>query len=312
MNNLSLRLLRAFTTLAREGQFRKAADQFNVSQSAFSQMIARLEDQVGARLVDRTSRNMSMTAQGELLLPMAEQLERHIDAVFRKLREHADYREANIALTAIPALTAGWLPGIMAEFRAVSPQTRVRLFDTPQLEARLQMLRDATVDFIIHPGAGQSDEFDSVPLFEEHFFLVCPESHPLAQRKRLALEDIAGCNYIHLSPAGSVGKILHPLLEKVAIRESGLALEYHASIAGLIANGFGVSVVPGFSTLHYRRARIAIIRLTDRALRRHFIVLKRRGDIPSRSAATLLAMISASPPAHAVKPKSAKSVPRPD
>lgn len=232
MNDLSLRLLRAFTTLAREGQFRKAADKFNVSQSAFSQMIARLEGQVGARLVDRTSRNMSMTAQGELLLPMAEQLERHIDAVFRKLREHADYREANIALTAIPALTAGWLPGIMAEFRAVSPQTRVRLFDTPQLEARLQMLRDATVDFIIHPAAGHSDEFESLPLFDEHFFLVCPETHPLAQRKRLALKDLAGCNYIHLSPAGSVGRILHPLLEKVPIRESDLASSITPALPG--------------------------------------------------------------------------------
>ncbi|MBK7469585.1 MAG: hypothetical protein IPI73_02050 [Betaproteobacteria bacterium] len=123
------------------------------------------------------------------------------------------------------------------------------------------------------------------------------------------LELLAGCNYIHLSPAGSVGRILHPLLEKVPIRESDLALEYHASIAGLIANGFGLSVVPGFSTLHYRRTGIAIVRLTDRALRRQFIVLKRRGDIPSRSAARLLGMISASPPAHAVK---AKSVPKAD
>lgn len=302
MNDLSLRLVRAFTTLARERQFRKAADKLHVSQSAFSQMIARLEAQVGARLVDRTSRTMRMTAQGALLLPLAEQLERHVDALFRKLREHADYREANIAITAIPALTAGWLPGIMSDFRAVSPQTRVLLFDTPQLEMRLQMLREGTVDFVIHPAAGQSDEFESQPLFEEQFFLVCAETHPLARRERLALKNLAGCNYIRLSPSGSVGTILHPLLDKVAINESGLALEYHPSIAGLIANGFGVSVVPGFSTLHYRRPGIAIVRLSDRALRRKFTVLKRRGDVPSHSAARLLEMIRSNPPGHAVRP----------
>ena len=58
MNNISLRLLRAFTTLAAEGQLRKAAEKFSVSGSAFSQMIARLEEQVGVKLVDRHSRKI--------------------------------------------------------------------------------------------------------------------------------------------------------------------------------------------------------------------------------------------------------------
>ena len=300
MNDLSLRLLRAFTTLATEGQFRKAAEKFNVSQSAFSQMIARLEDQVGVRLVDRDSRNMALTPEGELLLPLAEEMHGNADMLHRKLRDHAQHRQGNVAVSALPALTMEWMPAIMAKFRDASPGTRVRLFDVAELDKSWQMLRDRQVDFVLHPTLGHSDEFESTPLFEERFYLICQPGHPLMQRKRLWLKDLAGEPYIHLEPAGSLGKILNPLLDEVALGDTGLAMEYHNSIAGLIANGFGVTVAPGFSTLHYRLTGLAAVLLQDAQLRRKFVVLKRRGEAPLPAASILLKLIAENPPAHAL------------
>lgn len=300
MNDLSLRLLRAFTTLAAEGQFRKAAEKFNVSQSAFSQMIARLEEQVGARLVDRDSRNMSLTPEGELLLPLAQQMHSDADTLVRRLHDHAQHKQGNLAVSALPALTMDWLPAVMAKFRRLSPQTRVRLFDIPQLGRSWRMLRDRQVDFVLHPTLGHSDEFESTPLFEERFFLVCQPGHPLTQRKRIWLKDLEGVPYIHLEPGGSLGMILNPLLEKVRIADTGLAMEYHNSIAGLIANGFGVTVAPGFSTLHYRLYGLAAVPLQDVRLRRKFVVLKRRGEVPLPAVRMLLNLIADNPPTHAL------------
>ncbi len=300
MNDLSLRLLRAFTTLATEGQFRKAAEKFNVSQSAFSQMISRLEEQLDVRLIDRDSRNMSLTPEGELLLPLAEQLQGNADALFRKLRDHSAHRQGKVAVSALPALTMDWMPSVMAKFRDASPGTQVQLFDVSELDKSWQMLRDRQVDFVLHPTLGHSDEFESIPLFEERFFLVCQPDHPLTQRKRLWLKDLAGQPYIQLEPAGSLGKILNPLLAAVPIADTGLAMQHHNSIAGLIANGFGISVAPGFSTLHYRLCGLSTVPLQDIQLRRRFVVLKRRGETPLPVVTLLLKLIAQNPPSHAL------------
>ncbi|MGE0799717.1 MAG: LysR family transcriptional regulator [Lautropia sp.] len=300
MNDISLRLLQAFVTLAREQQFRKAAEAFHVTQSALSQMIVRLEDQLGVKLVDRTSRRMSMTAHGEALLPLAQQLERQVELIFLRLRDLSDYREANIAFTAIPALTADWLPEIMARFRAARPATRLILHDTPDLDDSIRLLREGTVDFMVRPVVGHSDEFESTPLFEERFFLVCPTSNPLAQRRGVRLRELGDFEYIRLSPAGTLGKILDPLLVEAGIGDGGMKLQYHASIAALVAREFGVSVVPGFSTVYYERPGIARVPVTDPKLRRQFHVVRRRGDVSSRSLVLLLDMIRQNLPAHTV------------
>jgi LysR family transcriptional regulator, carnitine catabolism transcriptional activator len=308
MNDLSLRLLRAFTTLAAEGQFRKAAEKFNVSQSAFSQMIARLEDQVGAHLVARDSRNVSLTREGELLLPLAEQMQADADLLVRRLRDHAQHRRGNLAISALPTLAMEWLPAVMAKFREASPGTRVRLFDFPQLDRSWQMLRARQVDLVVYPTLGHSDEFESTALFDESYFLVCPPDHPLLTRKRLWLKDLKDQPYISFQPSGSLGKILNPMLAKVRLQDTGLAMDYHTSIAGLIANGFGVTVVPGLSTLHYRRSGLASVPLQDAGLRRRFVAMKRRGEALSPAAAELLELIVANPPAGTLPVK--KAAPR--
>ncbi|HSH90782.1 MAG TPA: LysR family transcriptional regulator [Ramlibacter sp.] len=296
MNDLSLRLLRAFTTLAAERQFRKAAEKFNVSQSAFSQMISRLEEQVGVPLVDRDSRNMSLTPEGELLLPLAEKMQGDADALLRKLRDSVQHKQGDIAISALPTLTMAWLPTILANFRELSPATRVRLFDFPQLEKSWEMLRARHVDFVVHAAFGHSDEFESIPLFEECFYIMCRSDHPLARRKRVWLKDLEGEPYIHFQPSGSLGKILNPMLAKVRIAETGLAMDFHTSIASLISNGFGVSAVPGLSTWHYRDYGLVALPLHDTTLRRTFAVMKRRGEVPMEAAATLLDLIISNPP----------------
>lgn len=300
MNDLSLRLLRAFATLAVEGQFRRAAEKFHVSQSAFSQMIAKLEEQVGVQLVVRDSRNMTLTPEGELLVPLAEEMHASADAIVRKLKDHAQGAQGSVTFGALPALTMDWIPSIMAKYRRAAPHVRVRLLDSGDLDSNWRLLREHQVDFLLHPNISHTDEFESTPLFEERFFLICQPGHPLTQRKRVLLKDLAGEPYIRLEPSGSLAYILDPLLAQVALANTGLAMGYHNSIAGLISNGFGITVVPGFSTLHYRLCGLTAVPLQDAQLRRRFVVLKRRGEAQPEVVVSLLKLIADSPPPHAL------------
>lgn len=292
MNDPSLRLLRAFTVLAREGQFRKAAEKLHVSQSGFSQMISKLEKQLGARLVERDARRFRLTAEGALLLPMAEELQRRAASIWRTLQDQALHKKGKVAIASLPALMADWLPEVTGQFRAAHSAVSVRLFDVPQLERSWQMLREREVDFVLSPEAGPASEFDSTPLFEEGFHLVCPSGHRLARRKSLLLHEITGEQYIYLEPGGSVAPVLMPQLRKVGVRHSGFAMAFHDSIAGLVRHGLGVTVVPALSTLHYRLRGLPTIPLRDPELRRHCLVLKRRDEELGPAAAALLEFIA--------------------
>ena len=93
LNDFSGRLLGAFLTLADCGQFKLAAERSNVSQSAFSQMISRLERQLGTRLFDRDTRHVSLTPEGQALVPLARALATDVESMYGSLRDHAERRK---------------------------------------------------------------------------------------------------------------------------------------------------------------------------------------------------------------------------
>lgn len=94
--NFSPRLLNAFLTLAHCRHFTLAATRVHMSQSAFSQAISRLEAQVGVRLFDRNTRSVTLTPEGDLLLPVAMRLMQGIGDIFQDLRDHADRKKGKL------------------------------------------------------------------------------------------------------------------------------------------------------------------------------------------------------------------------
>lgn len=116
LNNFSGKLLCAFLALVDTGKFKIAAERCNVSQSAFSQMISRLEEQTGVRLFDRDTRHVSLTPEGRLLVPIARTVAGDIQAMYDELLDHAEKRTGKVSIAAPPSLSADWLPKILADF----------------------------------------------------------------------------------------------------------------------------------------------------------------------------------------------------
>lgn len=178
---MELRQLRYFATLARTLHFGRAAAAEHIAPSAFSTQIARLEREVGCRLVERTSRQVRLTAAG---LALAEHAHLTLDSAEQAVRAA---RNASQGLSG--QLTLGLLDGgagaeltvpIVQAFKTTHPAVAVRLRALTH-DTHLQALLDGGVDAVLGPSFADSDDrYVTTPLFTDPRMALLPAAHALA------------------------------------------------------------------------------------------------------------------------------------
>src|SRR5574341_1000429 len=146
--NLSTRQLRAFVALAEARNFTRAAARCHLSQPAFSALIRSLESALGARLFDRTTRTVELTAEGSLFLDGAMRLLHDVQATVADLGDHVARRRGRVSLAALPALAAGWLPQVLAQFHARHPHIELDVADALSEEC-VERVRAGRADFAL-------------------------------------------------------------------------------------------------------------------------------------------------------------------
>ena len=257
MINVSTRVLRALIALDELRHFSLAAERCHVTQSAFSQMIAKLEAEVGLRLVDRDRRRVSLTGDGERLVASARRIIAELDEIGADLRDRASMSKGRVAVATSPPFAAHWLPPLIAQFRARYPGIRVELFD--HLPPRcLELVRERQADFAILSAPGPLAGLQYRVLLQESFVLACPAGHRLASRKRVDLRDLDGARLIRYARSGSIGQHLEYLMRGIAVEEA-MEVEHLPTVAGLVAAGLGVSVVPSIAVPFFDAAKVALV-----------------------------------------------------
>lgn len=287
-HNLSTRDLRGFLALAEARHFRRAAERSRLSQAAFSQLIRRLETAAGARLFERSTRQVSLTAEGEAFAAATTRIVADVDAALADLRDRAARRKGRVGVAALPSLAVGLLPGIIGEYRTRYPGVQIELFDVLS-DRCVALVREGRADFALTAEGPNLTEFDTRPLVTDDFYLVCRRDHPLASRRKVSLRDLAGCPIIHLARSTSVRQHLEPALRDIPHLTSGLEVEQLPTAAALIASGLGVSVVPAL-TLSYFRG-LAAVRVAEPALARRILIVQRKGRGLSAAAQAMLELV---------------------
>jgi LysR family carnitine catabolism transcriptional activator len=263
-------------------------------------MIARLEEQVGTRLFNRNTRNVSLTPEGSMLVPIARAISSDVTAMYSNLQDHAERRKGKVAIAALPSLCADWLPKILAEYRHRYPGIKVQLFDAIA-DINTDLVRNGTVDFAINARVENPDEFDTRLLFNERYYFICLPSHKYADRKHVSLNALAGCDYIHTTKAGSVWHWIEAQTRGITFNDTGFEVNQLSTVAGLIAHGHGVSICPEFTLFQFYSLGLRAVPIRDKALLRPLQLVRRRGQSLSVAAKTLLDLIARSRPEHAFK-----------
>jgi LysR family carnitine catabolism transcriptional activator len=169
----SLNSLRLFMQIAYNRSFSETGRVANVSQPALSRTIRILEEELGVRLFDRNSRNVSLTSAGEALLPIVERLTADFDHAFSELSLTFSGDRGRVVIGALPSIAASILPPMIASFLALHPQVEIILNDN--LTATIyQQMHDRQIDLAI-AGAPPDDEFCFDPFMEDTMLFVGPD-----------------------------------------------------------------------------------------------------------------------------------------
>jgi LysR family hydrogen peroxide-inducible transcriptional activator len=188
---LSLRDLEYAVTVAELGHFGRAAERCGVSQAGLSEQVRKLESLLGTALFERTTRRITVTPAGEVLLRQA----REVVSAGRLLLEMARSRSEPLAgalrLGVIATLGPYYLPSLLRDVRSRYPKLELRLQES-HTATLLTALQAGELDALLIALPLQVDSLLAEPLFFEPFRAVLPSGHALADQSRLSLQDLAG------------------------------------------------------------------------------------------------------------------------
>lgn len=244
---MELRQLRHFLAVAEARNFSRAAEALHIAQPALSISIRKLEEEVGAKLLERGTRNSTLTEAGQIALESARSALAHVDDINRLASAVAKGEAGLLRIAFVGGASYRVLPRYLPEFRRLYPAVRLELLESTSLEV-VESVRSGLVDcgIVRHPlmdASGLSTRF----LEDDPLVTVLPRGHRLAARSRLRLRDLAEEPFIQFSKARAPS--LNAIIA-LACRRSGFepkvaqeALQIQ-TIISLVESGLGVALVP--------------------------------------------------------------------
>jgi DNA-binding transcriptional LysR family regulator len=272
---LSGRLIDAFLALEETRHFGLAAQRCNVSPSALSQSISRLEVQLGIKLFDRNTRNVSLTPEGEIFSQGANRIAAEMSSALNDIEDRLQKKAGRVSLAAPPSIASNWLPERMALFKLRFPNIELRLFDVVSDQC-IEFIRQGQADIAINAQPGNLLELDSKILFNEPMFLICHSSHPFAGEECIALKDLKKQPFIHTTRTGSVWQHVQTFLGIAGVVDTGLEVTQLGTLGGLVARDFGLSIVPQFALTLCMQRDVAAVRIKDKRAVRPIYLMKKK------------------------------------
>jgi LysR family transcriptional regulator, carnitine catabolism transcriptional activator len=278
--------------LAQTLSFSKTADHFHVSQPTLSKAVREIEDGIGARLFERTTRSVRLTVYGEALLPVARRLVSELDAGMTELGEVMRRQAHGLAIAALPTLAATILPELVAQLQREEPLAMIRVHDVVTDEA-IDMLRARRVDLALTSIDVVHKDLTYTEIFREPFVLLTKAEHvpPFTQWDA---HELTGIPVVTMPKGTGTRQTLDAAFLEDGLRfRPVMELRELNSIAQFILAGCGVSLLPRTAAELARRPGLIWHELVGAPERFVGIVTRREAGL-SKLAAKMMKMIRTS------------------
>ncbi|CAG7614992.1 LysR family transcriptional regulator [Paenibacillus allorhizosphaerae] len=253
---MDLRILKTFETIARLGNFQKAAEELQFAPSTVTLQIQRLEADLGVSLFVREGKRVILTEAGRWLSQEASVLLQSISSLRQTVSDIGVGDAGTIRMAAIEPAASQRLASIVANFCKDRPQVQFTM-EVSGSRSIAERVRSGHVDFGICAAPPANFMLTFEPLFEETLGVLLKADHVLASRSSIATHDLAGltillkeqsCIYRELSEKTIFQKGMH--------FHSGIEVGSFQAIGQMVQSGLGVGIVPTYSGLEWRSSLV--------------------------------------------------------
>ena len=240
---MDLTALRVFLAVAEERSFSRAAQKVHRTQPAVSQAVRRIEADLGEQLFDRSSKSGTLTDAGRVLQNYGHRLIRLAKETESAIRELRDLRRGRVLIGANEAAVHTLLP-LMARFRQKVPDIAVDVRRVPARQIAVEV-QQGSLDFGALTFRPSEEGLLEVPVGSDELVLLVPPTHPLAKRRQVSMEDVAGEPIVaHNDPSPARERVLRLFEERHITLKMVIALPSLDGIKRAVELQLGVALLP--------------------------------------------------------------------
>ena len=243
---MEFRHLRYFLVLAEELHFGRAARRLSISQPPLSLNIQQLEASVGAQLLIRNSKQVTLTAAGQAFVPAARALLEQAALAASHARDVGQGMAGSLSIGFTGTMLYSGLPAILEDFQARHPLLRVMLKELSSSEQLIELAHDRLDIGFVHT-TRVPPELSQILVASQAFVVCLPAAHPLAGSKQLPRKALQGEAFAVVSRAVSPDyheRILAICTEAGFYPQIRYELRHWLSVVSLVSQGMGVALVP--------------------------------------------------------------------
>ena len=240
----------AFMKIIETGSFTKAAEELGYTQSAISQMVHSLEEELGTTLILRSRKGIALTPDGEEILPYIKTVYYAHRELIEKRKEMQGLQSGIIRIGTFSSVSCNWLPQLMKDFKEKYPSVHFEL-KQGEYTSISEWIKEGSVDFgFVNPDAVSG--LTTVPLRPDEMLAVLPSEHPLSRHNKITLKELSHEPFILLDE----GDLSEPLeFFKQNKLQPNVQYRVHDdyTIMSMIEKGLGIGILPKLvlSRFHY-------------------------------------------------------------
>jgi DNA-binding transcriptional LysR family regulator len=273
--------LEAFLEVARLGSMRSASRSLHLGQPALSARIATLEDEIGARLFERTKRGVRLTLAGRALVPHAERVLDALEAGRAAVSQVEQGDEGELVIAAASAINASIVPELVARFRRFHPGVHLYVH-TGSADRIVELVAygNAQLGLVRESRSSRDPRLRATPVCEEQLLLMARPEHPFVAEGPIPVARLGDATLVFYDRTSDDYALTHALLREAGVTPYGvIEVDSVDTARRLVALGLGVGLLPSTATASEVEAgRLATVGLQDAPEIRSRIVALERAE----------------------------------
>ncbi len=290
---MDINQLEVLVAVAKEKSFSRAAEVLGRTQPAVSQAIRRLEQEVGERLFDRSSKDGTLTLAGEILFEYAGQILNLRTNASRDLREMRDLHQGRVTISANEHTVFFLLPLIEA-FRKEHPKIKIEV--RRGVASRIpKEITAREVELGVISFKPKDPSLHSITVFDDELVLIVAPTHPFAGRSRVSVTDLGDQDFIaHNAVSPYRQKVVETFEKQNTPLRISVELPSLEAIKRLVETGVGVALVPKLTAqTEIDNGSLVGVSVPEMRLLRKLNIIYRKNSVLSHAAAAFLAVAKA-------------------